>query len=47
MLAGDRAIPAGNPAKVEVEVALHMLLVVGHLSLNTGIVRDIFVFFFS
>jgi hypothetical protein len=36
LLAGDRAVPAGNAAKVEVEVALHMLLVVGHLSLNTG-----------
>jgi hypothetical protein len=36
MLAGDRAVPAGNAAKVEVEVALHMLLVIGHFSLHTG-----------
>jgi hypothetical protein len=46
MLAGDRAVPAGNAAKVEVEVALHMLLVVGHLSLNTGNRARYFSFFF-
>jgi hypothetical protein len=45
MLAGDRAVPAGNAAKVEVEVALHMLLVVGHLSLNTGNRARYFFFF--
>jgi hypothetical protein len=36
MFASNRAIPAGNPAKVKEEISVYMLLMVGHLALENA-----------